>query len=296
MHAVPHVVVVGELAGQPQTHSLDGAGLPRGSALGGRGLFPALPADARDVGVDLDGGAVRVVGAREGDHEVLDGAPLARRARGGAVFDGRLPADARDVGPVAHAHGLLLERVVDVRAVGGGGGAALPHEPHLHRLELAPVARGAGVLAVLGPAHPADVGGVHAVVDVVEAGHLPREAELQGLDAPGLAGGAALGGGRLVPALPAHVGDMGVDFYGARSLGIGERDLHGLQRQGATGGSGRSAIGNGAKPADVGDVGRDGDMRTGCHVIGVRAIALQIIAVAIVHIHIARNARNTAPI
>ena len=257
MHAVPHVVVVGELAGQAEAQGLHRAGLAGGAALGGRGLFPALPADARDVGVDLDGGAVRVVGAREGDHEVLEGAPPARRARGGAVLDGRLPADARDVGPVAHAHRPLLERVVDVRAVGGGSGVALPHKPHLHRLELAPVARRAGVLAVLGPAHPADVGGVHAVVDVVEAGHLPREAELQGLDAPGLAGHAALGGGRAVPALPADAGDVGVDLYGARSLRIGERDLHGLQRQGATGGAGRSAIGNGAKPADVGDVGGD---------------------------------------
>ena len=55
MDAVVDVVVLGEGAREPQAHRLDGAALAGGAALGGRGGAPALPADARDVGVDLDG-------------------------------------------------------------------------------------------------------------------------------------------------------------------------------------------------------------------------------------------------
>ena len=58
MDAVVDVVVLGEGAREPQAHRLDGAALAGGAALGGRGGVPALPADARDVGVDLDARAV----------------------------------------------------------------------------------------------------------------------------------------------------------------------------------------------------------------------------------------------
>ena len=55
---VVDVVVLGAGAREPQAHGLDGAALAGGAALGGRGGVPALPADARDVGVDLDARAV----------------------------------------------------------------------------------------------------------------------------------------------------------------------------------------------------------------------------------------------
>ena len=55
MDAVVDVVVLREGAREPQAHRLDGAALAGGAALGRRGGVPALPADARDMGVDLDG-------------------------------------------------------------------------------------------------------------------------------------------------------------------------------------------------------------------------------------------------
>ena len=50
----------------------------------------------------------------------------------------------------------------------------------------------AGLLAVLCPRHPADVGGVDALVDVVVPGEGPREPQSHRLDGASLAGGAAL--------------------------------------------------------------------------------------------------------
>ncbi len=119
------------------------------------------------MGVDLDGRAVRVVGAVERELEVLEGEAAAGGAGGRAVRDGALPAHVGDVGPIGQGHGLLLEGVVDVGAVGRGDGVALLDEPDLDGLDAPAEARGAGLLAVLGPGHPADVGGVNAVVDVV---------------------------------------------------------------------------------------------------------------------------------
>ena len=96
------------------------------------------------------------------------------------------------MGPIGQGHGLLLEGVVDVGAVGRGGCIALLDEPDLDSLEAPAVAGGAGLLAVLGPCHPADVGGVDAVVDVVVPGEGPREPQSHRLDGASLAGGAAL--------------------------------------------------------------------------------------------------------
>ena len=85
MDAVVDVVVPSEGAREPQAHRLDGAALAGGAALGRRGGVPALPADARDMGVDLHGRAVGVVGAVERDDEVLEREAAAGGAGGRAV-------------------------------------------------------------------------------------------------------------------------------------------------------------------------------------------------------------------
>ena len=136
------------------------------------------------------------------------------------------------MGTVGKGHGLLLEGVVDVGAVGRGGGVALPDEPDLDGLDAPAVAGGTRLLAVLGPGHPADVGGVDAVVDVVVIRKGPREPQADGLDGAALAGGAALGGRGGVPSLPADARDMGVDLDRTIFLGIQNTDFkifHGLR-------------------------------------------------------------------
>ena len=166
------------------------------------------------MGVDLDGRSVRVVGAVDRDLEVLEREAAAGGAGGRPVGHGALPAHVGDVGAAAQGHGLLLEGVVDVGAVGRGGGVALLDEPDLDGLDAPAEAGGTGLLAVLGPGHPADVGGVDAVVDVVVLGEGAREPQAHGLDGAALAGGAALGGRGGVPALPADARDVGVDLDG----------------------------------------------------------------------------------
>ena len=225
MDSVVDVVVLREGAREPQAHGLDGAALARGAALRRRGGVPALPADAGDMGVDLNGRPVRVVGAVERDLEVLEREATAGGAGGRPVRHGALPADVGDVGAVGQGHGLLLEGVVDVGPVGRGGGVALLDEPDLDGLDAPAEARGAGLLAVLGPGHPADVGGVHAVVDVVVLGEGAREPQAHGLDGAALAGGAALGGRGGVPALPADATYIGVNLHRAIFNGIQDADL-----------------------------------------------------------------------
>ena len=129
------------------------------------------------------------------------------------------------MGAVGQGHGLLLEGVVDVGPVGRGGGVALLDEPDLDGLDAPAEAGGAGLLAVLGPGHPADVGGVHAVVDVVVLGEGAREPQAHGLDGAALAGGAALGGRGGVPALPADARDVGVNLHRAIFNGIQDADF-----------------------------------------------------------------------
>ena len=95
--AVPHVVVLGEVAGQAHLHALDRPALA-GGARHGAARDLVLPADAGDVGA-----VGQAAGDRRGDlgGDRLDGAGLAGRAGGAAVADGGLPADAGDVGPEA---------------------------------------------------------------------------------------------------------------------------------------------------------------------------------------------------
>ena len=136
------------------------------------------------------------------------------------------------MGAVGQGHGLLLEGVVDVGAVGRGGGVAPPDEPDLDGLDAPAEARGAGLLAVLCPGHPADVGGVDAVVDVVVLREGAREPQAHGLDGAALSGGAALGRRGGVPSLPADARDMGVDLDRTIFLGIQNTDFkifHGLR-------------------------------------------------------------------
>ena len=184
------------------------------------------------MGVDLDGRPVRVVGAVDRDLEVLEREAAAGGACGRPVGHGPLPAHVGDVGAVAQGHGLLLEGVVDVGAVGRGAGVALLDEPDLDGLDAPAEAGGACLLAVLGPGHPADVGGVDAVVDVVVLREGAREPQAHGLDGAALSGGAALGGRGGVPALPADARDVGVDLDRTIFHGIQNSDLkcfHGLR-------------------------------------------------------------------
>ena len=212
------------------------------------------------MGVDLDGRAVRVVGAVERELEVLEGEAAAGGAGGRTVGHGPLPAHVGDVGAVGQGHGLLLEGVVDVGAVGRGGGVALLDEPDLDGLDAPAEARGAGLPAVLGPGHPADVGGVYAVVDVVVLREGAREPQAHGLDGAALSGGAALGGRGGVPALPADAGDVGVDLHRAVRNRVQNADLeifHGFRPPRCTG---SRAISFTAHPANIGDMGLILDM------------------------------------
>ena len=177
------------------------------------------------MGIDLDGRAVRVVGAVERELEVLEGEAAAGGAGGRPVGHSALPAHVGDVGPIGQGHGLLLEGVVDVGAVGRGGGVALLDQPDLDGLDAPAEARGAGLLAVLGPGHPADVGGVDAVVDVVVLREGAREPQAHRLDGTALAGGSALGGRGGVPALPADATYICANLHRAIFNGIQDVDL-----------------------------------------------------------------------
>ena len=167
------------------------------------------------------------------------------------------------MGAAGKRHGPLLERVVDAGAVVGGRGLPLPDELDLHGLDWARHARRAGVLAVLGPAHPADAGGVDAVPDVVVVRDGAREPEANRLDRAGLPRGAALGGRRGVPALPADTRDVGVhlDRGAVRVVRAGEGHPQGLEGERAPGGAGGGAVFDGGLPPEAGDVGAAGDMR-----------------------------------
>ena len=212
------------------------------------------------MGVDLHGRAVGVVGAVERDDEVLEREAAAGGAGCRPVSHGALPAHVGDVGAVGKGHGLLLEGVVDVGPVGRGGGVSLPYEPDLDGLDAPAVAGGTGLLAVLGPCHPADVGGVDAVVDVVVPGEGAREPQAHRLDGTALAGGAALGRRGGIPALPADAGDMGVDLHGTVNYRIQNANLyifHGLRLPRCTG---SRAISFTAHPANIGDMGLILDM------------------------------------
>ena len=212
------------------------------------------------MGVDLHGRPVRVVGAVDRDLEVLEREAAAGGACGRPVRHGALPADVGDVGPIGQGHGLLLEGVVDVGAVGRGGCIALLDEPDLDGLDAPAEARGAGLLAVLGPGHPADVGGVDAVVDVVVLREGAREPQAHRLDRAALSGGAALGRRGGVPSLPADARDVGVDLHRAVRNRVQNADLeifHGFRLPRCTG---SRAISFTAHPANIGDMGLILDM------------------------------------
>ena len=69
MDAVVDVVALREGAREPQAHGLDGASLAGGSALGGRGGVPALPADATYIGVNLHRAVFN--GIQDADFKIL---------------------------------------------------------------------------------------------------------------------------------------------------------------------------------------------------------------------------------
>ena len=206
------------------------------------------------MGVDLDGRSVRVVGAVERELEVLEGEAAAGGAGGRPVGHGALPAHVGDVGAVAQGHGLLLEGVVDVGAVGRGGGVALLDEPDLDGLDAPAEAGGTGLLAVLGPCHPADVGGVDAVVDVVVLGEGAREPQAHGLDGAALAGGAALGGRGGFPALPADARDVGVDLDGTVNYRIQNTNFNIFNSLRLPRCTGSRAISFATHPPNIGDM------------------------------------------
>ena len=240
------------------------------------------------MGVDLDGGAVRVVGAVERELEVLEGEAAAGGAGGRPVGHGALPANVGDVGAVGQGHGLLREGVVDVGPVGRGGGVALLDEPDLDGLDAPAEAGGAGLLAVLGPGHPADVGGVDAVVDVVVLGEGAREPQAHRLDGAALAGGAALGGRGGFPALPADATYIGVYLHRAIFNRIQDADLkilYGLRLSRCTR-SGSIALT--AHPANIRDMRLILNMHLAVVYVQKRTVE------AVVHVAASANARNIA--
>ena len=111
MDAVPHVVALGDGAGEGHPHGLDGAALPHRAGVGGGG-GGVLPADAGHVG-------------RDGD-----GAPLARPLEGGAHgLEREAPAGRADVLAAAHRGqpaALGDMALQDERRAGGGAGDVGP--------------------------------------------------------------------------------------------------------------------------------------------------------------------------
>ena len=193
-------------------------------------------------------------GAREG----LEGAALPGGAGRGAVRDGALPADAGDVGAVGDRGGLGGP-VDEGRGRVARGGVALGQDRDLDGLDGAAVARRAGVGAVARPAEPPELGGVDAVPDGVAGRQVRGQPDPQGLDRAGLPGGA---GGAAVAdgGLPADVGDVGLDGQGVRAeglagRGVGQDEAQRLEGEPPAGRAGDPAAGDGAHPADIGDVG-----------------------------------------
>gem|GEM_PF-6599590 len=148
--AVPHVVVLGEVAGQAHLHALDRPALS-GGARHGAARDLVLPADARDVGAvgqaagdrrgDLGGAACRGDVAALLDEDGLEGLGLDAEplgARGIAVLGPAEPAVACRVDAVPHVvalgdgagqghpHGLHGAALPHRAGVGGGGGGVLP--------------------------------------------------------------------------------------------------------------------------------------------------------------------------
>ena len=118
------------------------------------------------------------------------------------------------------------------------------------------VALGAGLLAVLRPAHPAEARRVHAVPDVVPLGQVARQPEPERLYAPGLPGRAGDAASRHV-ALPADAGDVGARLDGTGHLCVLEAELQGLHGLALPRGAGDAPrVG---LPADAGDVGAVGE-------------------------------------
>ena len=211
-------------------------------------------------------------GAREG----LEGAALPGGAGDGAVRDGALPADAGDVGAVGDRGGLGGP-VDEGRGRVARGGVALGQDRDLDGLDGAAVARRAGLGAVARPAEPSELGGVDAVPDGVALRQPVGQPDPQGLDGAGPAGGA---GGAAVAdgGLPADAGDVGLDGYRVGAEGIagrrvGQDEAQRLEGEPPAGRAGDPAAGDGAHPADIGDVGGIGQ-RDGRGPIGPRGLRL----------------------
>ena len=251
--AVPHVVVLGEAAGQAHLDALDRPALPGGAGHGAvRDLV--LPADAGDVGA-----VGQAAGDRRGDlgRDRLYGAGLAGGAGGAAVADGGLPADARDVGPEAERGDGEL---------GGGarrwGVAALLDEDDLERLGLDTEALGARGLAVLGPAEPAVARRVDAVPDVIGIGDGAGEGHPHGLDGAALPHRAGVGGGG-GGVLPADAGHIGRDGDGAPLARPLEGGAHRLEREAPAGRADVLAAAHRLQPAALRDMALQDERRAG---------------------------------
>ena len=157
------------------------------------------------------------------------------------------------------------------------GGVALGQDRDLDGLGGAAVAGRAGLGAVAGPAEPAELGGVDAVPDGVALRQPAGQPDPQGLDGAGPAGGA---GGAAVAdgGLPADAGDVGLDGYrvGAEGLAgrrVGQDEAQRLEGEPPAGRTGDPAAGDGAHPADIGDVGGI-RQRDGRGLIGPRGLRL----------------------
>ena len=251
--AVPHVVVLGEVAGQAHLDALDRPALAGGARHGA----------ARDLVLPADPGYVGAVGQAAGDRrgdlggDRLDGAGLAGRAGGAAVADGGLPADAGDVGPEAERGDGELGG-----AACRGGVAALLDEDDLEGLGLDAEPLGARGLAVLGPAEPAVAGRVDAVPDVVALGDGAEEGHPNGLNGAALPHRAGVGGGG-GGVLPADAGHVGRDGDGAPLARPLEGGAHGLEREAPAGRADVLAAAHRLQPAALGDVALQDDRRAG---------------------------------
>ena len=123
------------------------------------------------------------------------------------------------------SHHSLAERVLGAARCG----ATLWKNHNLDAFQTLGVSRGAGLLVVLCPAHPAERLGVDAVPHVVVLGHVAAQADLDSLEALGLALGAARLSVLVVGLLPAVGLDVGAVLDGAGVIGIIELDLYTLE-------------------------------------------------------------------
>ena len=153
--------------------------------------------------------------------------------------------------------GGVGDAAVDESAGGvAGGGRALGQQPDLDRLRGPAEALRARLLAVLGPAKPAEVRRVDAVPDVVGVGRLAREPQADGLERLAAAGRPA---GALGPVLPAKVGDVRAGLDRAGDRGVPERDPERLHAEPAAGRARDGALAHRRQPAEVPHVGRVAD-------------------------------------